>query len=60
MFSLNEITMKVIDIKTKEDITPVPPTTEQEFMMDLIYWLQIMSADQLEAAILDKYKIEKK
>lgn len=51
--------MKVIDIFTKQDITPAPPTLQDEFMGDLIHLIQTLPIDEVEKALFNKYKIEK-
>jgi len=37
--------MKIIDINTGQDITPAPPTLQDEFMEDLIQLIQTKPVD---------------
>ena len=43
--------MKVIDIKTGEDITPPPLTREEEFAMDLMYHNSLQQESLLEIIV---------
>lgn len=53
--------MKVIDIKTREDITPLPPTFEEELALCILGFLKTNNnVDLLVQHILNKYHINKK
>ena len=47
---------KVINM-AGEDITPQPLTIEQQFLEDMLNWLQSMPLEQVEEKIKQKYQI---